>query len=182
MLAWVLHRISGLGIILFVALHVMASFLTQQLGSDLGISINIIYESIYFQLFIVFCRHISWCKWLQDHCLGYLAAIDPLSERIHLAGVVRDFTPLSPHSIYHDPAFSGGIISTGGTNAIKSNAKTQLEPGIPDVDIYTHIRTNPDSASCSGYWPWFDDGRQNTDGHGNLNALGLFPKLQSCLR
>ena len=55
MLAWILHRISGLGIILFVALHVIASFLTQQMGSDLGISINIIYQSIYFQLFIVFC-------------------------------------------------------------------------------------------------------------------------------
>ena len=55
MLAWVLHRISGLGIIIFVALHVIASFLTQEMGSDLGIAINIIYESIYFQLFIVFC-------------------------------------------------------------------------------------------------------------------------------
>lgn len=55
MLAWILHRISGLGIIIFVTLHVLASFLTQQLGSDLGIFINIIYESIYFQLFIVFC-------------------------------------------------------------------------------------------------------------------------------
>jgi succinate dehydrogenase / fumarate reductase cytochrome b subunit len=55
MLAWVLHRISGLGIIIFVTLHVLASFLTQQMGSDLGIFINIIYESIYFQLFIVFC-------------------------------------------------------------------------------------------------------------------------------
>ena len=55
MLAWVLHRISGLGIITFVALHVLASFLTQQLGSDLAIQINIIYQSIYFQLFIVFC-------------------------------------------------------------------------------------------------------------------------------
>lgn len=55
MLAWALHRISGLGIILFVALHVIASFLTQQMGSDLGISINILYESIYIQLFIVFC-------------------------------------------------------------------------------------------------------------------------------
>jgi succinate dehydrogenase / fumarate reductase cytochrome b subunit len=55
MLAWILHRISGLSIIIFVALHVIASFLTQQLGSDLGISLNIIYQSIYFQLFIVFC-------------------------------------------------------------------------------------------------------------------------------
>jgi len=55
MLAWVLHRISGLGIIVFVTLHVLASFLTQQMGSSLGITVNIIYESIYFQLFIVFC-------------------------------------------------------------------------------------------------------------------------------
>ena len=55
MLAWALHRISGLGIVIFVATHVIASFATQQMGSDLGISINIIYESIYFQLFIVFC-------------------------------------------------------------------------------------------------------------------------------
>lgn len=55
MLAWALHRISGLSIIIFVATHVIASFLTQQMGSDLGISINILYESIYFQLFIVFC-------------------------------------------------------------------------------------------------------------------------------
>lgn len=55
MLSWALHRITGLGIVIFVALHVIASFLTQQMGSDFGISINIIYESIYFQLFIVFC-------------------------------------------------------------------------------------------------------------------------------
>ena len=55
MLSWILHRISGLGIITFVTLHVIASFLTQQLGSDLGIFVNTIYESMYFQLFIVFC-------------------------------------------------------------------------------------------------------------------------------
>ena len=55
MLAWILHRISGLSIIIFVALHIIASFLTQQLGSGLGISVNIIYQSIYFQLYIIFC-------------------------------------------------------------------------------------------------------------------------------
>ena len=55
MLSWVLHRISGLSIIIFVTLHVISSFLTQQFGSDLGIFVNTIYESIYFQLFIVFC-------------------------------------------------------------------------------------------------------------------------------
>jgi len=55
MLAWILHRVSGVGMIVFVSLHVVASFLTQQMGSDLGIAINIIYESLYFQLFIFFC-------------------------------------------------------------------------------------------------------------------------------
>jgi succinate dehydrogenase / fumarate reductase cytochrome b subunit len=55
MLAWALHRITGLAIIIFVALHVLSSFLTQQMGSAIGISLNIIYESIYFQLFIGFC-------------------------------------------------------------------------------------------------------------------------------
>ena len=55
MLAWALHRISGLSIVIFVALHVLSSFLTQQLGSDLGIALNTIYESLYFQLFIAFC-------------------------------------------------------------------------------------------------------------------------------
>lgn len=55
MLAWILHRVSGLGMIIFVSLHVVASFLTQQMGSDLGITLNIIYESLYFQLFIFFC-------------------------------------------------------------------------------------------------------------------------------
>ena len=42
MLAWILHRISGLGIIIFVTTHVVASFLTQQVGSDFGIFVNII--------------------------------------------------------------------------------------------------------------------------------------------
>ncbi len=54
MLAWILHRISGLGMIVFISLHVIASFFTQELGSDWAIAINIIYESVYFQLFIVF--------------------------------------------------------------------------------------------------------------------------------
>lgn len=55
MLAWILHRVSGVGMIVFVTLHVLGSFLTQQMGSDLGITLNIIYESLYFQLFIFFC-------------------------------------------------------------------------------------------------------------------------------
>ena len=54
MLAWVLHRISGISIVVFVGLHVLASFLMQQFGSDFGTSLNIVYESVYFQIFIYF--------------------------------------------------------------------------------------------------------------------------------
>ena len=54
MWAWILHRVSGLGMVLFVGLHILAGFLTQQFGSDLGMEINIIYENWIFQLLIFF--------------------------------------------------------------------------------------------------------------------------------
>ena len=55
MIAWMLHRFTGVGMAVFIGLHVLASFFTEQTGSDLGISINIIYQNLYFQLFIYFC-------------------------------------------------------------------------------------------------------------------------------
>ena len=54
MLSWGLHRISGLAIVSFVGLHIIASFFMQQFGSDLATTWNIIYESIYFQGVIYF--------------------------------------------------------------------------------------------------------------------------------
>lgn len=54
MLAWVLHRIGGLAIIIFVGIHVISSFFMQQTGSDVATAINIVYESVYFQVFIYF--------------------------------------------------------------------------------------------------------------------------------
>jgi succinate dehydrogenase / fumarate reductase, cytochrome b subunit len=54
MLAWILHRISGLSILLFVGLHVIASFFMQQMGSDWAIAVNTVYESWIFQIFVVF--------------------------------------------------------------------------------------------------------------------------------
>ena len=54
MIAWMLHRIGGLGMVILVSLHILASFLDYQLGNDLGRTINTIYESIYFQVFVCF--------------------------------------------------------------------------------------------------------------------------------
>jgi succinate dehydrogenase / fumarate reductase cytochrome b subunit len=49
--AWLLHRISGLGIVTFVSFHILASFA----GGDIGILINTIYESWWFQIIIIAC-------------------------------------------------------------------------------------------------------------------------------
>jgi succinate dehydrogenase / fumarate reductase cytochrome b subunit len=54
MLAWMLHRMSGIAIALFVGLHIIASFSMQQFASDLGTTLNILYESIYFQVIVFF--------------------------------------------------------------------------------------------------------------------------------
>lgn len=50
-LAFVLHRIGGLGMAIFVAMHLLASFF----GGDVGTALNNVYESWLFQLFIFFC-------------------------------------------------------------------------------------------------------------------------------
>ena len=56
MLTFILHRIGGLGIVIFVGLHISASYLmNQSWGSSVGIFINSIYEHWLFQIFIFFC-------------------------------------------------------------------------------------------------------------------------------
>ncbi|MEI6290268.1 MAG: hypothetical protein WCP19_07520 [Chloroflexota bacterium] len=51
MLTFILHRIGGLGIALFVGTHVLVSFL----GGPTGRVINNLYESWVFQIFVFFC-------------------------------------------------------------------------------------------------------------------------------
>jgi succinate dehydrogenase / fumarate reductase cytochrome b subunit len=55
MLNWALHRITGLGILLFVGIHVIVGFFGQQFGDDLSFTVNSIYESWAFQVFVYFC-------------------------------------------------------------------------------------------------------------------------------
>ena len=51
MLTFVLHRIGGIGMAVFVAMHILASFL----GGSVGAFLNTIYENWAFQIFIFFC-------------------------------------------------------------------------------------------------------------------------------
>lgn len=50
-LTFILHRIGGLGMGIFVAVHILASFM----GGDIGSFLNNIYENWAFQIFIFFC-------------------------------------------------------------------------------------------------------------------------------
>jgi len=54
MLSFLLHRITAVGIILFVTLHIVASFAMQE-ALSWGTSLNVIYESWIFQIFVFFC-------------------------------------------------------------------------------------------------------------------------------
>jgi len=51
MLTFILHRIGGLGIVIFVTVHILSSFG----GGNVGILLNTIYEHWIFQIFIFFC-------------------------------------------------------------------------------------------------------------------------------
>jgi len=51
MLTFVLHRIGGLGMAIFVTIHMLSSFL----GGKGGVFVNTIYENWAFQVFIFFC-------------------------------------------------------------------------------------------------------------------------------
>ena len=50
-LTYILHRIGGLGMAIFITVHLLASFLNGRGGAF----INYIYESWPFQIFIFFC-------------------------------------------------------------------------------------------------------------------------------
>jgi len=51
MLTFVLHRIGGLGMAIFVTIHMLSSFM----GGKGGVFVNSIYEHWAFQIFIFFC-------------------------------------------------------------------------------------------------------------------------------
>jgi succinate dehydrogenase / fumarate reductase, cytochrome b subunit len=51
MLTFVLHRIGGIGMALFVTMHILASFL----GGSIGGFLNNVYAHWLFQIFIFFC-------------------------------------------------------------------------------------------------------------------------------
>jgi succinate dehydrogenase / fumarate reductase cytochrome b subunit len=54
-LTFILHRIGGAGMAVFIAVHILASFTANILGWKVGFYANLVYENWVFQLFIFFC-------------------------------------------------------------------------------------------------------------------------------
>ena len=52
-LTYILHRVGGIGMAVFVTTHVLASFVENK-GWKLGFFINLVYESAVFQLIMLF--------------------------------------------------------------------------------------------------------------------------------
>jgi succinate dehydrogenase / fumarate reductase cytochrome b subunit len=54
MWSWMLHRITGVAMLALASMHVIASFFVQQTGSTLAASVNVVYESWFFQILVAF--------------------------------------------------------------------------------------------------------------------------------
>jgi succinate dehydrogenase / fumarate reductase, cytochrome b subunit len=95
MLTFILHRIGGLGMVTFVGLHVLASFLGGQTGS----TINLIYENWIFQIVVFFCVLFHVINGLRITILDlWPALIEHQREAIWLEWMV--FLPLYGISVY----------------------------------------------------------------------------------
>ena len=95
MLTFILHRIGGLGIVTFVGLHILASFV----GGRFGSSINLIYENWIFQIVVFFCVLFHVINGLRITILDlWPALIEHQREAIWLEWMV--FLPLYGISVY----------------------------------------------------------------------------------
>jgi succinate dehydrogenase / fumarate reductase, cytochrome b subunit len=65
MLAWLLHRITGLGLLLFVTAHVVAAFFLNAVGDTVSTAVTSWYESRPVQVCVYFCVLYHACNGLR---------------------------------------------------------------------------------------------------------------------
>ena len=95
MLTYFLHRLGGLGMVTFVGLHVLASFM----GGTVGRSINLVYENWVFQVFIFFLVLFHMINGLRIIILDlFPKLIEHQREAIWLEWVV--FLPIYGMAVY----------------------------------------------------------------------------------
>lgn len=103
MLTFVLHRIGGVGMAVFVGVHILASYL----GGQGGQLVNAIYEHWLFQLFIFFCVFFHAINGLRITILDlWPKLIDYQPEAIWVEWAV--FIPLYSFAVYVIIRSAGG--------------------------------------------------------------------------
>lgn len=94
-LTFILHRIGGLGMGIFIAMHILASFV----GGRFGGALNGIYENWAFQIFIFFCALFHAINGLRITILDlFPKLLDYQTEAIWIEWAV--FIPLFGISVY----------------------------------------------------------------------------------
>ncbi|MBI2331752.1 MAG: hypothetical protein HYU84_06280 [Chloroflexi bacterium] len=94
-LTFILHRIGGVGMGIFIAMHILASFV----GGRFGGAINGIYENWAFQIFIFFCVLFHAINGLRITILDlFPKLLDYLPEAIWIEWAV--FIPLFGLSVF----------------------------------------------------------------------------------
>lgn len=94
-LTYILHRIGGLGMAIFIAMHILASFV----GGRMGGFLNGIYENWAFQIFIFFCALFHAINGLRITILDlWPKLLDYQTEAIWIEWAV--FIPLFGLSVY----------------------------------------------------------------------------------
>ena len=83
MLTFVLHRIGGLGMAIFISVHILSSFL----GGDIGKFLNDVYENWAFQIVIFFCVLFHAINGLRITILDLWPKSDSPPARGRLGGV-----------------------------------------------------------------------------------------------
>lgn len=94
-LTYILHRIGGLGMGIFITLHILASFI----GGDFGGTINGVYENWAFQIFMFFCVMFHAINGLRITILDlFPKLLDYQTEAIWIEWAV--FIPLYATSVF----------------------------------------------------------------------------------
>lgn len=95
MLTWILHRIGGVGMAVFITVHILASFL----AGKAGVYVNSLYESWIFQIFIFFCVLFHAINGLRITILDLWPRLLPLErEAVWLEWAV--FIPIYGFAVY----------------------------------------------------------------------------------
>ncbi len=114
MIAWLLHRIAGIGIVLFVGMHVFAGFILYAIpggtANTIANALTSFYESRPVQVFVLFAVPLSWPQRAADRGARHVAQPAPLPSRSDVGAVGRVPADISDPGVSDCNWREGGLI------------------------------------------------------------------------